>query len=135
MNGRIKEHSQINHFERAGNASDFSSKSRKPVLLQKVVALNQMRFYFCSNRIFMWYKITINAVTIAKKDLEIQFFQSLVHFSKGFRISCATFPIDELFCGSAVDTPDPNSSFFERKKCHISSSSITTLSSIGAGLE
>ena len=63
----------------------------------------------------MWYKITINTVSIAEKDPDIPFFQSLVHFSKRFSISCAALPIDELFCGFAIGPPDPISSFWERK--------------------
>ena len=135
MKGRVKEHRQINHFNGAGNTASFPSKSCKPVSLRKVVTFNQMRFYFCLNWTFMWYKITINTVSITKKDLDVPLFQSFIHFSKCFNVSRATLPIDELFCCSAIRFPDPNSSFFERKKCHISSSSIMTLSSIGAGLE
>lgn len=128
------EHScQINHFQRPRHTAGFASEPCKPMPLWEVIAFDEMRFSLGLNQQFRWNQITICAPMIRKIHADVPSFQSFVELGKCISVSPSTFPVDKLMGIATISLPNPDFSFFENRKCHISSSSTTTESDCGTG--
>jgi hypothetical protein len=121
-----EEDGQVDHEQTSGYHAGLAAKSAAPVPLTKIVSLDAVRFGFGLNQEIRGNQFGVSLPMIGKENTDIQSPQAVKHFFQGFAAPVPAFPIDELTGSAAIGLPDPNFLFFDPRKCHISSSSMTT---------
>jgi hypothetical protein len=126
MKASEKRHGQVDHEQTSRYHASLAAKSTAPVPLTEIVSLNAVCFGFGLNQEFRGNQFSISFPMIGKENTDIQPLQAIKHLFQGFAAPVPAFPIDELTGSAAIGLPEPNFRFFDPRKCHISSSSMTT---------
>jgi hypothetical protein len=117
---------QVDHEQASRYPTSLAAKSAAPVPLTEIIPLDAVCFSFGLNQEFRGNQFSIRFPMIRKENTDIQPFQAIKHVFQGFAASVPAFTIDELTGSAAIGLPDPNLRFFDPRKCHISSNSMTT---------
>ena len=114
------------HEQTSRYHASLAAESAAPVSLTEIIPLDAVCFGFGLNQEFRWNQFSVSFPMIGKENPDVQPLQAVKHVFQGFAASVPTFPINELTGSAAIGLPDPNLRFFDPRKCHISSSSMTT---------
>jgi hypothetical protein len=121
-----KEDGQADHEQTSGYHAGLAAKSAAPVPLAGIVPLDAVCFGFGLNQEFRGNQFGMSLPTIGKENTDIQPLQAVKHLFQGLAAPVPALPIGELAGSAAIGLPDPNFRFFDPRKRHISSGSMTT---------
>jgi hypothetical protein len=127
-------HGQIDHFLGPGDHDRASLKTPKPMALPAVVPLNPMGLGFTHPQLPRGHDSRIRLPVIGTVERYVPRGEAIDQLLQGCVITTPTFPVQELACSTIQSVPDPEFATFFWRKCHISSSFMTTALPLGLGL-
>jgi hypothetical protein len=126
MKTRKKKNGQVNHKQAPRNYAGLAAKPAAPVPLPKIVAFNAVGFGLGLHELFRRSQFRVSLPPVGEKHRHLKPLQPPKHLLQGCGASVSAFPANQLTGSAAICLPYPNFSFFDSRKCHISSNSIAT---------
>src|SRR3954469_3198062 len=109
-------------------------EARQPMPLTRVVPLDAMRLLLARVELPDWQEHAVDGVIVRTVEPGAPARQPLDQaLASGF-VTIPAFPVHQLACRTVPSFPDPERFGLFFRKCHISSSSITTARPSGSGL-
>ncbi len=127
-NGVPNTQGQVNHEFFLGNDLGTPSESSQMVARVAVIVFNINRMGFADNMAFRRQNIRESIPVVSVKGAVFQMLYFVIESPKGCRITTAEHPGHGSPCATVNGFDNPKLSFFEPRKCHISSNSICVIS-------
>src|SRR3712207_5739644 len=127
-------HGQINHLLGLGYHDRPPPETPKPMALLTMVPLNPLSPRVAHDQTRRGNHRRIRLPVIRTIECDRPSGEAITQLFQGCLITTPALPIQELACIAITSFPDPELPAFFGRKCHISSSSMTTAFPLGAGL-
>lgn len=119
---------KIDHFAGSGNNFGTTGEASNPVAGVAVVALNGQSMFFADLVLRGWDHLAEALPPVGMiETMGMLYFSP--EFFKGRSVTTANHPGDTAALVTSIGLPDPEFLRFFSRKCHISSSSISTMPS------